>query len=446
MEEPAQAVPALERVSDVLGELGGTRQAVELGLEPGPQGVHDRRREFLPHLQPVLRRMAAHHGLDPVQRPDPFEDLLAHGRGRAALELDEASSPVGPAVGKHPWAGGLTRIAECVVHPVAVDMQRAAAGVALHQLQSDLGAPVARMMEHDDRRVGAAIAALIAGDRPQIVEARLAGARRQHRHRGLVHEQAVRRLEVVDHPVDDRGQHLHSAPGPVAQHGAVEIDPLAPVGLGLTVERLVIGELRDQRVRHQRLARKAARHQMLRRWRLGALLALAGAADVLRPDRDQHPQLGRHDVETLGAILADLGHRAAAAGALRALRLDYLLGARQVLGQLAEIAVGRRRFAPLLAGRRVGLLLGRGQHPLGDRDVLEQGQPVLLGMALLGARAPGGVVQRGDHPFQAFARLLGRRERIFGCLAACAFFLQLGLGGRQTALQIAHGKVESHAG
>ena len=107
--EPAQAVPALERVSDVLDELGGTRQAVEL-VEPRPQGVHDRRREFLAHLQPMFRRMAAHHVLDPVQRPDPFEDLLAHGRGRAALELDEASSPVGPTVGQHPWAGGLPRI------------------------------------------------------------------------------------------------------------------------------------------------------------------------------------------------------------------------------------------------------------------------------------------------------------------------------------------------
>ena len=38
-------------------------------------------------------------------------------------------------------------------------------------------------------------------------------------------------------------QELHPAPGPVAQHGAVEIDPLAPVGFSLAVERLVIGKL-----------------------------------------------------------------------------------------------------------------------------------------------------------------------------------------------------------
>ncbi len=38
-------------------------------------------------------------------------------------------------------------------------------------------------------------------------------------------------------------QELHPAPGSVAQHGAVEIDPLAPVGFSLAVERLVIGKL-----------------------------------------------------------------------------------------------------------------------------------------------------------------------------------------------------------
>ena len=42
-------------------------------------------------------------------------------------------------------------------------------------------------------------------------------------------------------------QELHPAPGLVAQHGAVEIDPLAPVGFSLAVERLVIGKLLGHR-------------------------------------------------------------------------------------------------------------------------------------------------------------------------------------------------------
>ena len=42
-------------------------------------------------------------------------------------------------------------------------------------------------------------------------------------------------------------QELNPAPGPVAQHGAVEIDPLAPVGFSLAVERLVIGKLLGHR-------------------------------------------------------------------------------------------------------------------------------------------------------------------------------------------------------
>ena len=111
MEEPAQAVlVALEGVSDMPGELGCARQAPKLGFDPGPQGLDDRRREFLSDLKPVLRWMAAHHGLYPGQRRDASEYLLAHGRRRAALELHKPSPPVDPTVCEIPWVGDPSRI------------------------------------------------------------------------------------------------------------------------------------------------------------------------------------------------------------------------------------------------------------------------------------------------------------------------------------------------
>ena len=135
----------------------------------GRRALDDRRREFLSDLKPVLRWMAAHHGLYPGQRRDASEYLLAHGRRRAALELHKPSPPVDPTVCEIPWVGDPSRIAERVVHCVAIDMQRVAAGIVAHQFQGDLGAAIARVVELHDRRVGTAMAALIAGDRPQIV-------------------------------------------------------------------------------------------------------------------------------------------------------------------------------------------------------------------------------------------------------------------------------------
>ena len=81
--------------------------------------------------KPVLRWMAAHHGLYPGQRRDASEYLLAHGRRRAALELHKPSPPVDPTVCDIPWVGDPSRIAERVVHCVAIDMQRVAAETGL---------------------------------------------------------------------------------------------------------------------------------------------------------------------------------------------------------------------------------------------------------------------------------------------------------------------------
>lgn len=63
----------------------------------------------------------------------------------------------------------------------------------------------------------------------------------------------------------------------------------------------------------------------------------AGPAGVLGASCDQHPELGRHDVETLRHILADPMHQAPTARADGALHIDHRLDARPMRRQLAAV-------------------------------------------------------------------------------------------------------------
>ena len=60
---------------------------------------------------------------------------------------------------------------------------------------------------------------------------------------------------------------------------------------------------------------------------------LAGSAGVLRPAHHQNPKLGRHDVQPLGAVLADQVQSARAAGAGLVLNIDQRLNPGQVIRQ-----------------------------------------------------------------------------------------------------------------
>lgn len=73
----------------------------------------------------------------------------------------------------------------------------------------------------------------------------------------------------------------------------------------------------------------------------------AGAAGVFGADGNDHTQLRGHDVQSVGAVLADLVHQPAAARANKAVGFDDLLDPRQILGQVAAIAFGH----PFALGR-----------------------------------------------------------------------------------------------
>jgi hypothetical protein len=177
----------------------------------------------------------------------------------------------------------------------------------------------------------------------------------EHRQRGLIGEHLVRGQHRAEHQLIQRRQPPASTSDPGAQRRTVQCDALALEHLCLAVERKRITEFADHDVRNQRFRRHAAIDWPLRR---GCLhhRALAGTASIAWPAHHFHAQLGRNQIEHLGAIVADHVQGAATAGALLALDVDDDLVARQVCGQRTAIAVGYFYAPPSL--RRLCLVFG----------------------------------------------------------------------------------------
>lgn len=103
------------------------------------------------------------------------------------------------------------------------------------------------------------------------------------------------------------------------------------------------------------------------------------------------PALRGDDVEPVGAVLADLHHLAAAAGAAPVLRLDHALDARQVGRQRAMRLrpLGAVRLHRLVSGSRGALVVAGLRLGEGGLDFLE-GKRELIGVELLRARPEPG--------------------------------------------------------
>ena len=140
---------------------------------------------------------------------------------------------------------------------------------------------------------------------------------------------------------------------------------------------------------------------------------LALAAGVLRAHRDDDLKRCRNDVQPLGAVLADLRHLAATAGAQDALGLDHLVGARQVGGQMTDVVFrdGTLRTRRRRRARR-GVGLGLGERAF---ELLE-GEQELVGVELLGLLSEHRPAQLAHQVFEAtvavfeIAVALGERD------------------------------------
>ncbi|MHC2371564.1 hypothetical protein ACVIQT_006212 [Bradyrhizobium diazoefficiens] len=161
-------------------------------------------------------------------------------------------------------------------------------------------------------------------------------------------------------------------------------------------------------------------HEMGGRRRLSNTGA-ALCAGVARSHRLDHTILGGHDIETAGAILADLDHPAAAAGTLEVLGFDHLLDARQVRGKgtgsAPGPAAGRRR-----AGAARTIVLAFLDFGDGNLDVLEN-QLHLIGIELFRAFTETCALVLLHEQFEAFDALFGRSQFTLDMKARRAFIV-----------------------
>lgn len=96
---------------------------------------------------------------------------------------------------------------------------------------------------------------VVARNRPEVAGFRLAATGIEDRAAGLVGEQLRRGLEDVDEPIVQRRQIMSREADPVCERRPIDRDALTCEDLGLTVERQVIGILRDEHVGDERFDR-----------------------------------------------------------------------------------------------------------------------------------------------------------------------------------------------
>lgn len=118
--------------------------------------------------------------------------------------------------------------------------------------------------EHHGWRIGAAMATVVRGDGPEVAGPGPLASGIEHRGGGFIHEQPMRRAEMLAHPVDDGLQVEAGAAGPIAEACTVEIDALPGVDVGLAVEWQMIAKLRHDDMGDERLGGQSAGDDMLR--------------------------------------------------------------------------------------------------------------------------------------------------------------------------------------
>jgi hypothetical protein len=150
----------------------------------------------------------------------------------------------------------------------------------------------------DHRRITATPWPIIAGIGPDLAGLRSLAPGIEHGSGGLVGKQPLGSSQSLEDVVAQGAQIPRCASDPVCKGGAVKLDVLPGIDLGLPVERQVIGILGDQHLRDQRFGGDAAFDDPCRRRSLNNRV-LARAAAIARAAGER-------------ALLQSLGHQAQA--------------------------------------------------------------------------------------------------------------------------------------
>lgn len=182
-------------------------------------------------------------GLDGIEIADEGYALLGNRRGPGAGDLDQLAAGMGPAIGKLDAGADAVRCNQAVVSGITADLQDAAK--ALQYPFGMLSAPTGGIGEDHARWRRAAPRPVVAGKRPKVSGLSLSGPRVEDRDTGLVHEEFGGALQIGHQRVMDGPEFEGSSANPIGKGGAVEVDALTAVDLGLSVKRQVIRVFAD---------------------------------------------------------------------------------------------------------------------------------------------------------------------------------------------------------
>ncbi len=190
-QEPRQAGPVRQGIAYVFGQLGGFRDARELCFKPGAEGLDDRCGEFAPRGEPRMRRGSANRFLDGIELGDLTQCLLSDRRAILFQALHEAPPCMRPAMDERPRPLGSIDLGELVVGVIAVALNELTM-ITLEEAERMYGPSARGVVEHHDRRVGAAVAAVIRDDGPEKAGLGFSASGIEHRRSCLIHEDPIR--------------------------------------------------------------------------------------------------------------------------------------------------------------------------------------------------------------------------------------------------------------
>lgn len=149
-----------------------------------------------------------------------------------------------PAIGKLDTRTDPVRCNQSVVSGISIRLQDTSK--ALQYPLGMLPAPTGGIGEDHARWCRAAPWPVITGQGPEVSGLGLSRPRVKDRGARLIHEELGGSLQVGHQRLMYRAEFEGGASHPIGKGGAVEIDALAAVDLGLAVKRQVIGILADQ--------------------------------------------------------------------------------------------------------------------------------------------------------------------------------------------------------
>ena len=191
---------------------------------------------------------------------------------------------------------------------------------------------IGRVEEQSCRRPRASEWPLIANVGPQPAGLGLAGAWREHRHRGIVDMQSVAGQHVGRQGVDQRLQRRRCGSDPAAQGGGLQAHPRAGKDLGLTIERQVIVIFRHDNMSEQPRPGATAGDRVVGCWRRHH--RVTNPARQFLSNVPDDLEAARHVIECLGHLVGDLAQCATTTGTGAWRGMAQILS-RQVLRQRA---------------------------------------------------------------------------------------------------------------